>query len=150
MLITALVVLTIGTGIVIWLIASEVAIGYAIGAILGIAIGAALAVAIIRQLGKRARRSTFSSNLFRAITKYKAAIYHIYGQQAQSATATVYNDASDYADLVDILKNQMKFQASIAKEAAQHAMDTASDKPIEEKVKVALVYLDGGNMPTTT
>ncbi len=48
---------------------------------------------------------------------------------------------------MDVLKNQMKFTSSEAKEAAKYAMGNAKDKPFPDKIKEALKYVDGVKNP---
>jgi len=128
-----LVVIT--AGIVMGFVSISSLIGYAIG----IALGITLVLVAVRKLGKKAHTSLSASKSLYKITKHKATVYHIH-QQDKTTTATVYGDAHEYANLVDVLKG-MGFPAITAKEAAKHAMDTMGDDPFEEKARVALQYL---------
>ncbi len=132
------ILLTLATGTALWFISASAFIGYAIG----MAIGITLLLAVVQKLSKKAKHSTLSLSLFYWLTKYKATVYNIriHGQQDKTARATVYSDAHEYADLLDILKGQMKIPATQAKELAKHALDTAKDAPFEDKVRIALQY----------
>lgn len=126
-------------GVVIWFTAPILLIGYPIG----IALGAAFILALVRKLGRASKHSKTSHWLFHRLTKYKADVYHIHTQrepEPQSTSFKIYDDANDYATVVDVLKRQMRLSASEAKEAATFAMKSARDKPIGEKVRVALQY----------
>ena len=133
---TIAIFLTLFVGMVLWYILPTLLIGYASG----IALGVIVVLALVRKLGNRAKYSLIASDLFCKITKYKAAIYHIHPQQPQNNSVTVYGEANNYAQLVEVLKG-LKFQAPIAKEAAQYAMDTVGNKTLEDKITVALQYL---------
>lgn len=134
----------IAIGAALWFISTASFISYT----LGTAMGVALTISVMRDLGKKAPHSKFALRLFYKITKYKATICHFRTEtlpnNSTNATATVYNDAHEYADLMEILKGQMKLPAFQAKEATEHAISIAKDKPFEEKIRVALQYWGGG------
>lgn len=46
---------------------------------------------------------------------------------------------------MDVLKKQWRFPANTAKDAAQYAMKIAKGKPLQEKVREALQFIDGGD-----
>ena len=135
---TIALLIIIAAGLVVGFASTSSLIGYAIG----IALETIFVLSVVRKLGKKASTSPSASKLFYKITNYKATVYHIH-QQDKISTATVYGNAHEYADLVDILKG-MKFLTSAAKEAAKHAMDTMGDESFEEKARVALQYLGDG------
>jgi len=131
------ILLTLAAGTALWFISVSSFIGYTIG----MGAGVTLLLAIVQKLGKKAKHSTLSSELFQHLTKYRAAIYNIriQGQQDMATKATVCENAHEYADLLDILKG-LGFPVTQAKEVAKHAIDTAKAEPFEEKVRVALQY----------
>ncbi len=126
------------SGLFIGFMSTEAMIAYAIGLTLGIIIS----FLSIRKLGSKAKQSAIASAVFRKITSYSASVYNIPRQPNQTIQAVVYENGHDYASIVDILKKQMKFPTEVAKSAAQHAMDTALALPLQDKVKVALQYID--------
>lgn len=134
---------TVGTGIALWFVSIGAFVGYAIG----ITTGIALIVAVVQNLGRKARVSRVCLSLFRKLTKYHATVYniHVVGEHEASARKVIYDDALQYADLLDILKGQMKIPTSAAKDAAKHALATGKNTTFEEKVRVALQYYGGGN-----
>ena len=144
--ITIIAIILVVAGTIMWFVSISSLIGYAIG----IASGIILILAVVKKLGSKSRKSLVASSLFYKLTKYKATIYHIHSQQSQSASATVYGNAHDYADLMDVLKQQMKFPSPIAKEAAKYAMNAVGDKPLQEKIMVALQYLGGNGQEDET
>ena len=144
---TIAILSVVAAGLIMWFVSIPSLIGYTIG----LGLDTILVLSIVRKLGERAKHSKIASSLFHKATHFKASIYHIH-QQGKTTTATVYGDAHDYADLMDILKGQMRFPVPMSKEAAKYAMDTAEDEPFEEKIRVALQYLgsDGHKNKTTS
>lgn len=134
--------LSIAIGTALWFIGLGVFIGYTIG----MAIGIMIPLAIVQKLGRKAKHSKFSTMLFHKLTKYRASIYNIrvQGPQEASARTVVYDNAHEYADLMDILRGQLKIPASKAKELAKHAFGTAKNEPFEKKIRVALQYWGNG------
>lgn len=138
------ILVVIVTGSIMWFVSTNSFIGYTIGITLGIF----LLSTIVRKLGRKSQTSTAASSMLYKITRYKATVYHIHYKD-KITTATVYGDAHEYADLLDILKKQMRFPAPVAKEATRYAMKTARDEIFEEKVRVALQYLGNGHKDET-
>lgn len=138
MTIIIILITSVASGIAMLFLNKPMSIGFAIG----IAIGVSLAISIVRKLGRKSQKSLLASEIFHNITGYKARVFNISLPQPQtSAKATIYGKGHDYADLIDILKRQLKFPSDISKSAAQHAMDTAREDPLEEKIRVALQYI---------
>lgn len=142
------ILFTLGTGTALWFIGLGAFIGYTIGTVIGIT----LLLAIVQKLGRKSKHSSLSSALFHRITKYKATVFNIRvkGQQEASARTVVYDNAHEYADLMDILKSQLKIPASQAKDLAKYALGVAENEPFEEKIRVALQYWGNGKENTTT
>ncbi len=134
------------TGVVMGFISVELLIGY----IPGVALGTAMILAIVRKLGKKSQKSLIVSTLFFKLTRYRATIYNIPRNTPSTVSAVVYGEANDYADIIDVLQKQMSFPASTAKDAAQYAMEVAKDKPLQEKIRGALQYIDSGEKKVTT
>ncbi len=128
-------ILLVITSIVMWFMSMHFFIGYAIGIILG----TTFILVIIRKLGRKAQQSPIASELFQKVTSY-----HI-SKQPQDINIVARDYAYEYTDLIDILRNQMQFSLSRAKDAAAHAMSVAEDKPLQEKLRVALQYLGDGH-----
>jgi len=141
-----MILLVIIMGLVIGFVSSNLLIGYLPGMILGIV----AVLAVVRKLGKKSQKSLLASTLFFKITRYRATIYNIKRESSNTATAIVYGDAHDYADLIEVLQQQMRFPASLAKDAARYVMEIAKDKPLQDKVRVALQYIDSGEKKVAT
>lgn len=122
----------------------NIAITLAIGYGFGILSGSLLILALVRKLGRKAKVSSVALSLFQRLTKYRAAIYNI-PRQPMNISVTVHGDNDDNESLTDILQRQMGFPAATAKQAVKHTMNEATDKPMEEKIRVALSYLDSQN-----
>ena len=134
------IILVTITGLVMGFIEIDLLIGYLPGIILGIT----MVVAIVRKLGKQSRKSLIASTVFLKLTNYRARVYNIQRESSKTVSAVVYGEANDYADIVDVLQKQMSFPSSVAKDAAQYAMEIVKDKPLEEKIREALIYIDSG------
>ncbi len=115
-----------------------------IGFILGIVAGTMGSLTLTRKLGRKSQKSLIASSLFFKLTRYRATIYNIERETPKTISTIVYGEANDYADLIDVLQKQMGFPVSLAKDAAKYAMDIAKDNPLQEKLRVALQYIDGG------
>ncbi len=135
-----MILLVIITGLVMGFVSTNLLIGYLLGMILGIV----AVLAVVRKLGKKSQKSLIASTLFFKLTRYRATIYNIERESPKTTRATVYGEANDYADLIEVLQQQLRFPTSIAKDAAQYVMEIAKDKPLQEKIREALQYIDGG------
>lgn len=142
MVLSIISILLVIAGVVMWFILPELLIGYGIG----IALGITLTLSTVRRLGRKSKHSIFLSMLFYKLTRYRASIYNI-SRRPYNISLTVHDngDNDDYANLMDVLQRQMKFTAPIAKEATNYALDTAKDKPLQDKITIALQYLDEQN-----
>jgi len=125
-----------------WFLAPSSFFGY----IIGVAFGVTILLTSIRKLGRKANKSVIAVTLFQRITKYKASVYVIH-RQPYDIRVTVHGNGNDYDTLFNILKQQMHFPASQAIEATNYALSMAEDKPMEEKIRVALQSLDSNNKP---
>lgn len=123
--------------VAMWFLAPSSFFGY----VIGLASGITMILSVVRQLGRKAQKSLIASAVFQKITKYRATVFVIH-RQPYNVSVTVYGDADDYQSLIDILKRQMRFPPDMASQAAKYAMDTAFDKPLQEKLRVALQSLD--------
>jgi MFS superfamily sulfate permease-like transporter len=128
-------ILLVITGIVMWFVSMHLFTGYTIGIILG----TVFILVIVRKLGKKAQQSPIASELFQKVTSYRVS------KQPQDISIVARDYACEYTDLTDILRNQMQFPLSRAKDAAAHAMSMAEGKPLQEKLRVALQYLGNGH-----
>lgn len=134
------ILLLIIAGLVMGFVSPILLIGY----IPGMLLGTMLALATVKSLGKKSQQSLVFSTLFFKLTRYRATIYKIERELPKVVSTTVYGEANDFADIVDVLQRQMKFPSSMAKDASQYAMEIAKDKPLQEKIREALQYIDNG------
>ncbi len=124
-----------------------ISLGAFISYLVGLTTGIVLTVAVAQNLGRKAKHSVFYRSLFAKLTKYKASVYNIriQGQHEATTQTVVYDDAHEYAELMETMKG-LKIPASQAKDLAKRALSIAKDKPFEEKVRVALQ--EWGKEPT--
>jgi hypothetical protein len=109
--------------------------------LVGVALGTALALLALRKIGSKSQKSLLWASIFHWLTKYRARNYTIQ-RPRENISIKLYGEGHDYADLFEVLKNQLHFPASRAKEAAKYATDNASGKPMQDKIIEALKYLD--------
>ena len=139
MIILIVLLLSAIAGVVMGFFLPEVLIGYVIGLPLGIA----LTSIVYRKLGKKSLKSLVANELFCKLTGYRARVFNIDRQPKNiPIPVTVYGEGHDFADVVDVLKNQMHFKASEAKEAAEHAISVAQGQPLQDQITEALRYFD--------
>jgi len=128
----------ITTATILWFLSPPVMFGYIAGLVLGVY----FSLSFLRKLGKNARRSEISKAFFNKLTRYQASIYRIdVSKKPDEFIATTHND-DDFANILDVLKRQMRVQPNRAMEAARFAMDVAASFPLQEKIRVALQWLD--------
>ncbi len=126
-------------GLAMWFLSPSSLFGY----IIGVAFGILLMLSVIRKLGRKSQYSTVATKLFYRLTKYRARFYTI-ERTPHNIVVKVYGD-DDSMNLMDILKNQMGFPVERVKDAIKHAVEVASDKPLEERLREALKFLDREN-----
>jgi len=133
---TILFLITIAT--ILWFFSPPIMFGYIAG-LLG---GGYITTVILRKLGKNARRSELSKAVFYKLTKYQATIFRIDVSKKPDEVIAVTHSDDDFKNIMDVLKRQMRIQPNRAMEAARFAMDVAANFPLQEKIRVALQWLD--------
>ncbi len=113
-----------------------------IGMILGMILGATLELWLIRKIGKKSQFSRVWAMVFHRITEYRAMVFEI-ERTPCNIIVKVYGD-DDNKNLKDALK-QMGFSSDRITETIGHVIKNAPDKPLEEKLREALKYLDSEN-----
>ena len=128
-------------GIAMWLMTPSSLFGYLIGLVLGVSV----ILSLVRKLGKKSQKSLTYSSLFFKLTRHRATVYNIV-TKPYADNITVYgNGDNDYNNMLDVLKRQMKFNSATAIEATKHALSVAHGSPLQEKLTVALRYIDSNN-----
>lgn len=137
------ILMTFAIGTATWFISINAFIGYAIG----VTTGTISLLALIRNLAKKQRYSAIATIAFSKLTRCKPKIYHIHvrGEQDKNATAKVYTDDHEYADLLNILRQQMQLPLLTARQLAKSAIEEARGKPLEDKIRVALQHWGNGH-----
>lgn len=124
-------------GVLSWFGKINAFVGYATGMVFGIA----LFWVFFRKLAGWAQRSMLFGEVFQFTSGYKIRSYLTKDTLIPKETAVTLN--VDFKNLTLILREQLGYPASDAKEAAAYAIEeTKADDTIEEKVKKALSYLD--------
>jgi hypothetical protein len=72
--------------------------------------------------------------IFSKIAGYKAPIYFMRGLNVEQ----------DYTMMIEILHRKLGFTKIESEEATAHTLQIAPNKPLEDKMVVALKYLDKG------
>ena len=106
-----------------------------IGFILGLFFSILFILSILRQLGKSAEKSSIMRTVFSHVSSYNAPIFFVRGV----ATTDIPID-KEYNDMVETLK-KMGFSSMEAKEATIYTIQFTPNKPLEDRLIVALQYL---------
>lgn len=105
----------------------------------GIIIGLLLTLVLIRRLSNKAHTSMIFGELFTFITNYQVRAYVSKDRIKDKADREV--ETNDTANIILILKNQMGYSKSEAREAAEYAIvECPINAPIEDKIQTALAY----------
>lgn len=125
-------------GVLSWFGKINAFVGYATGMVFGIA----FFWVFFRKLAGWAQRSMLFGEVFQFTSGYKIRSYLTKETLVPKEVAMTLN--VDFKNITLLLREQMGYPATEAKEAAAYAIEeTSADATIEEKVKAALKYMDG-------
>jgi len=137
MILLIIALLLIGVGLVSWFITFNPFFSYLAGAVLG----GLLTVSMLRKLGKKAHSSLIAFGLFTKLSSYTPS----YTFSVGVVNANDNGQKEEDKELISILKKQMGFKPDQAREATDYALSQNPQGTLEDKIKMALKYLDNGH-----
>ena len=114
----------------------------------GTVLGIYLYFLIIRKLGRLAEKSVIASEVFSFLSGYRIKSYIVRDSLMERDTKLAYD--AEYKNIILILKSNYGFTKTESHEAIQYAIEEKPDASIEDKIRVALQYLDSQNKQLTS
>jgi len=100
----------------------------------------ALSFLVIRKLAEWSYSSLIIGEIFSLVSSYR--IHSYIGNHGLVSKEDIANQNADYNNLIVLLRQNLKFNAKEAKEAATYACKQLPSASLENKLKEALVFID--------